>query len=119
MHATLERNRELTSLKKMAPLRAHSVPSLQRNLESVAWLRVLTVVVVASAAGILGVSGVLGFALYVGSHLVLQALVALRMQGDPSAYTLSTSLPFWLIDGVADNILPYLVVWSFTSALLS
>jgi hypothetical protein len=104
---------------KMAPLRAHSLPALQRNLESVAWLRVLTVVLCGILGGVLGVQGVSGVVLYLAGHFALQSLLYLRMQGEPSAYTLSASLHAWLLDGVADNVLPFLVVWSFTSALLS
>ena len=98
---------------------ANPIFAAQNQLQ-IGWLRTLAAVISASAVGIAGVTGALGFACYVIGHVAVQLLLlALHFKGAVSEYTGSKSGTLsWALTGVGENVLTFLVVWAFVYAVV-
>lgn len=95
---------------------------LARNVNQISWFRSSISVLAALVAGIAGASGLHGVIAYIVAHLCSQALLFAALKGKTDEYIArpgtTTSLLSWLTEGVGENVLPYLVVWSFTYAVV-
>ncbi len=96
-----------------------SPTALAKNNETVTWSRSIVAVAGAAACGVLGVTGTQGFVLYVVQHILSSLLLLARMGFSPAKYlTGGPSSPLWFVlGGLMDNLVVWLLVWSFAFAL--
>lgn len=88
---------------------------LGRNMELVAWVRTIMTIVSGCLVGIAGLTGVLGFAAYLVIH-VLVSLALLARLGSPADYFPETTPLSFVVGGVGDNLLLYVVFWALSYA---
>lgn len=88
---------------------------LGRNMELVAWVRTIMTIVSGCLVGIAGLTGVLGFAAYLVIH-VLVSLALLARLGSPADYFPETTPLSFVMSGVGDNLLLYVVFWALSYA---
>ncbi len=99
--------------------RAANPIAIATNAHNIGWYRTLGILLVATACGILGLTGVYGVVAYLLGHFVIQVALLVPLQGKPSAFTgVEGGVLSWLAEGLGDNVLPYLVVWSFAYAVV-
>lgn len=99
-------------------LRVANPITVAKNAANIAWFRTLAALLVATTAGVLGVTGVGGVVLYLAAHVVSQGLLLVKL-GSPASYTGAESSTLgWFLEGLGDSVLPYLVAWSFVYAVV-
>jgi hypothetical protein len=91
---------------------------LGRNMELVAWVRTIMTIVSGCLVGIAGLTGVLGFAAYLVIHVLvsLALLARLGSPGSPADYFPETTPLSFVVGGVGDNLLLYVVFWALSYA---
>jgi hypothetical protein len=103
------------------PARFISPVALQANAELVAWTRGVVALAGAAACGVMGVTGSVGFAAYVVQHLLVGLALLVRLRLEPGAYLspqVSSPHPvLFVLGGVGDNLVMWLLVWSFAFAV--
>lgn len=73
----------------------------------------------AAASGIIGVTGSQGFIAYVLLHLLVSAALLAKMKYTPGEYLHNqTSAAGFLLSGLGDNIVMWILVWTFAYALV-
>ncbi|KAI6649608.1 Transmembrane protein 93 [Oopsacas minuta] len=87
-----------------------SEPSLRFNLQQISYCRTTTAVLTGSTAGILGLTGVLGFVLYL-STAVLVSVILLAKAGANSASFFPSKSSLYL-QGVLEEIVTYILFWT-------
>ena len=88
---------------------------LGRNGELVAWTRTVMSIISGCLVGVVGLTGLYGFAAYVLSH-VLVSLALLARLGSPADYFPETTPLSFVVGGVGDNLLLYVVFWALSYA---
>ncbi len=103
------------------PARFISPQAQQTNSELVAWTRGVVALAGAAACGIMGVTGSVGFAAYVVQHVLVSLALLAKMRLRPGAYlSAQVSSPnpaLFAVGGLADNLVMWLLVWSFAFAV--
>ena len=89
-----------------------------RNTESANYVRTWAVVVVATAVGILGLTGLTGIGVYLLQHVLVGVALLQAMGWRPQAYFMNASAASFLAGGLADNILLYVLFWTLGFALV-
>merc|ERR1712168_272347 len=90
---------------------AYSPYAIRNNSGIVDYCRAFLAVIPGSAAGILGLTGLYGFAFYVLASFIMSMLLALKTQSKCDRYFLSK----WhvLTNGVFAELFTYTLVWTF------
>ena len=97
-------------------LETYSPFAIRNNLGVVEYCRAFLAVVSGSAAGILGLTGLNGFAFYILVSLLMSILLGLKTQSKSERYFVSK----WhlLTNGVFGELFTYLLVWTFMYGMI-
>ena len=97
----------------MAPVKVLNDLALMANQHSVAWARTLMTVVGGLLAGIIGVQGLAGFAIYFFITFITSLALLIPMKFQPADYFAGSPTPVgFLVSGAFDNVLLYIVAWA-------
>jgi len=94
-----------------------SPESMRHNHRTIDNVRTLLTLVGGCCAGILGCTGFHGAILYLVMYAVMQVCLVALMGFDTAKYTAKT-LPAFLVSGVADYGLSYVLFWTLFYALV-
>jgi hypothetical protein len=97
------------------PPRFVSPITLSRNTELVAWVRTVMTIISGCLVGITGLNGALGFVAYLAIH-ALVSLALLARLGSPADYFPDSTPVAFVLSGVGDNLLLYVVFWALSYA---
>lgn len=101
-----------------APQRFISPQALQKNVENIAWARGVVALAGAAACGIIGLTGIWGFVLYIVQHVLISAVLLAGMKCKPQDYlSPAPSALTFVTGGVAENLVMWLLVWTLFFAL--
>lgn len=98
-----------------------SAVALTANTRAVHYVRSLMFVYSGSAAGVLGLTGLYGFGLYLFVYFVVSVALLVRMSvqgGSVDRYFLATAVPAFVWSGVAGQLVTYILFWTLTYALV-
>ncbi|XP_057302595.1 ER membrane protein complex subunit 6-like [Hydractinia symbiolongicarpus] len=97
-------------------IEAYSPYAIRNNLALVEYCRAFLALMSGSAAGILGLTGLYGFAFYGIVSLAMSILLALKTQSKYDRYFL-TKMHVWT-NGVFGELFTYLLVWTFMYGMI-
>jgi hypothetical protein len=95
-----------------------SPAAVMRNSESLAWIRTLMTIVGASATGVLGLTGTAGFLAYAVLHVVVSLAVLAAMGFRPADYVAGSSPASFLLAGLSDNLVSFILFWTLGYGLV-
>lgn len=90
---------------------------LQNNMRVLMFLRSLVFIVGGLGTGVLGVTGAVGFLVFVAVHLAIAGAVAVRTGFRVEDYFPQTLREFAL-SGLTDQLLPFIVYWALAYTLV-
>ena len=96
----------------MAPIKVLNDVAHMANQHRVAWARTLMAVVGGLLAGIIGIQGLFGFAIYFAVTFVTSLALLIPMKFKPSEYFAGVTPLGFALSGAFDNLLLYIVAWA-------
>jgi hypothetical protein len=72
----------------------------------------------ASAVGVLGLTGTSGFVAYLLLHLAVAVAVLSAMRFQPQHYVAGSSPASFLMAGLTDNVVAYILFWTLAYGLV-
>jgi len=97
-------------------LEAYSPFAIRNNMALVEYCRAFLALISGAAAGILGLTGLYGFAFYALNSLVMSILLGVKTQSKWDRYFLTKS-HVWT-NGVFGELFTYLLVWTFMYGMI-
>mmetsp|Transcript_11433 Transcript_11433/g.18612 ORF Transcript_11433/g.18612 Transcript_11433/m.18612 type:complete len:114 (-) Transcript_11433:39-380(-) len=92
--------------------------SVMFNVKAVAYVRTILTIAAGFAAGVLGLTGFKGFALYLVLYVSASLLMVAKM-GDPvSKYIPKTGTASFLLGGIGGEGLAFVLYWTLSYALV-
>lgn len=96
-----------------------SILAAGANAQSVSYARGIVAAIGALSAGIIGITGLTGFVVYVALHLLVTAVLLLRMRCSPSMYLAGEPSPLaFAASGITDNLLLFVFCWTLGYAVV-
>ena len=98
-----------------------SAAALTANTRCVHYVRSLMFVYSGSVSGVLGLTGLQGFGVYLFVYFVVSVALLVRMAmrgGSVDRYFLATTVPSFVWSGVAGQLVTYILFWTLTYALV-
>lgn len=93
--------------------------SAMRNNTAVNFVRGIFSTLTAIAIGVLGVTGAVGFLIYLTAHLVASAALLFgSMGGKPDVYFSNQGRLGFILSGLGDNLVLFIFVWTAAYALV-
>ena len=78
----------------------------------------MTSIFIGSAAGILGLTGLVGFLFYFISYIIVSISIAAKMNFDVGKYFPKQTLPTFLLNGLGGQLVAYIMYWTLMYALV-
>ena len=91
---------------------------IQGNMQAVMWVRSFMGIVSGVSVGILGLTGARGFIAYVVLYVVVSLAIIAKGGFDLAGTLPGAKLPGFIIDGLMDQLMSFLLFWTMFYALV-
>lgn len=95
----------------MEPISAFSDNAIRNNFSAVEYCKTFTSALSGSCAGILGLTGIVGFGFYFVSALMLWLMILYKAGDDSKKYFRQRQI--LLTNGILDGLFTYILFWTF------
>jgi hypothetical protein len=92
---------------------------VMQNSIAINSVRSLMTIVAGIAAGVLGLTSLLGFGFYLVVHLATSAALVVKMKGDVAECVPGQTIPAFLIDGLSGQLMSFLLFWTVAYAMVN